>query len=91
MNRPSAPHAAPIQFRPLPDRDGIEWEDMPSLPVTRGQRYEPGDAQGSAWKNTMPASLVEAARPTKPFREALDGLSMREVDEPEIFQHFFGK
>jgi hypothetical protein len=39
----------------------------------------------------MPASLMDTIAPPKPFREALDGLSMREVDEPEIFQHFFGK
>lgn len=88
MNRSTAPQASTIQFRPLPSDDGIEWEEMPTLAVRRTG----DDAQsGAAWKNTMPASLMESIAPPRPFREALDGLSMREVDEPEIFQHFFGK
>jgi len=86
MNRPTASTSAPINFRPLPSHDGIEWEEMPTLAVRRSD-----EGQGAAWKNTMPASLMDVARPPKPFQEALDGLSMREVDEPEIFQHFFGK
>jgi len=88
MNRSTATTSAPINFRALPANEGIEWEDMPSLPV-RNKAAQPED--GPAWKNTMPASLMEIAQPPKAFREALDGLSMREVDEPEIFQHFFGK
>jgi len=90
MNRSTATVSNPINFRSLPAaNEGIEWEDMPSLPVSRSKGSQPED--GPAWKNTMPASLMDVAKPPKPFREALDGLSMREVDEPEIFQHFFGK
>lgn len=88
MNRPHTSRAAPIKFRPLPATEGIEWEEMPTLAV---RRTSDSQEHGPAWKNTMPASLMEAAAPPNPFREALDGLSMREVDEPEIFQHFFGK
>ena len=88
MNRSTAPQSLTIQFRPLPSNDAIEWEEMPKLAVRRtGEEHE----GGAAWKNTMPASLMDTIAPPKPFREALDGLSMREVDEPEIFQHFFGK
>ncbi|KQU77839.1 MULTISPECIES: hypothetical protein [unclassified Rhizobacter] len=89
MNRSTATASAPINFRALPANEGIEWEDMPSLPVSRSKGPQAED--GPAWKNTMPASMMDVAQPPKPFREALDGLSMREVDEPEIFQHFFGK
>ena len=43
----------------------------------------------TGWDNTAPADL-EMLAPTEPFREALQGLSMREVREPDVFRHFFG-
>ena len=43
----------------------------------------------TGWDNTAPADL-EMMVPTEPFREALQGLSMREVREPDVFRHFFG-
>ena len=43
----------------------------------------------TAWNVTMPADLVEMPAP-QPFRETLQGLAMREVNEPEVFRHFFG-
>lgn len=46
--------------------------------------------QGPAWDLTMPADLDK--RPaSRPFEEPLRGLSMREVIEPDVFKHFFGK
>jgi hypothetical protein len=41
----------------------------------------------TAWGVTMPACLEPAPQP---FLEPLHGLAMREVDEPELFRHFFG-
>ena len=41
------------------------------------------------WDNTMPADL-EPSVPPEPFYEALQGLAMREVREPDVFRHFFG-
>ena len=41
------------------------------------------------WDNTMPAAL-EPEVPPEPFHEAFQGLSMREVREPDVFRHFFG-
>jgi hypothetical protein len=43
----------------------------------------------TGWDNTAPADL-EMPAPTEPFRETLQGLSMREVREPDVFRHFFG-
>jgi hypothetical protein len=37
----------------------------------------------------MPVTFDELQEPVK-FREALEGLSVRDIDEPEIFRVFFG-
>ncbi|CAN5788034.1 hypothetical protein BH11PSE8_BH11PSE8_07960 [soil metagenome] len=85
---------------------GIDWEETPSLAqrlVTRTQvpaaaqrpQKPPRDADftassafDSAWDSTVPASLEERAQP---FQDLLDGgLATREVNEPEVFRHFFG-
>ncbi len=84
------------QLRPLPPprgalqarRDVIEWEDMPSL-HERVRRSEFGPSASPAWNATRPIGLWEAPPPT-PFREVLHGLHVREIDEDEVFQHFFG-
>ncbi|MDQ2733708.1 MAG: hypothetical protein M3Y55_01680 [Pseudomonadota bacterium] len=44
---------------------------------------------GSPWDATRPAEL-ETAVVSPPFREPLQGVAMREVNEPDIFRHFFG-
>lgn len=44
---------------------------------------------GSPWDSTRPAEL-ESVVPSAPFREPLQGVAMREVNEPDIFRHFFG-
>ena len=63
----------------------VEWELLPSLlnMLGRRQRAQP------AWMETLPSEL-DMAEPSEPFHEALPGLSMREVREPDIFQIFFG-
>ncbi len=43
----------------------------------------------TAWGVTMPAELDALPTP-QPFREAMHGLAMREVNEPDLFRHFFG-
>ncbi|MET0334080.1 MAG: hypothetical protein ABW190_07390 [Rhizobacter sp.] len=43
----------------------------------------------SAWGVTMPADLAQTPSPA-PFRETIRGLVTREVNEPELFKHFFG-
>jgi hypothetical protein len=44
---------------------------------------------GSPWDATMPAPL-DSAPVSQPFRELLDGVATREVNEPGVFHHFFG-
>ncbi len=63
----------------------VEWELLPSLRnlLGRRQRAQP------AWLETVPSEL-DLIEPSEPFHEALPGLSMREVREPDIFQIFFG-
>jgi len=81
-------------------RDTIEWEEMPSLaprmvpmnmhpaPPRPAPRTEASDFN-SAWGVTMPADLDTSPQPT-PFRETSRGLVTREMNEPELFKHFFG-
>lgn len=44
---------------------------------------------GQAWDSTRPADFDTTPAP-RPFREPLDGLAIRETDEPDVFRHFFG-
>ena len=66
----------------------IDWEFQPSLQhlVVRTESA-PHDAP--TWAETMPASFDSLNEPVK-FREPLEGLSVRDIDEPEIFRVFFG-
>jgi hypothetical protein len=43
----------------------------------------------SPWDSTRPAEL-ETAVVSSPFREPLQGVAIREVNEPDVFRHFFG-
>ena len=68
---------------------GIEWEVQPSLQhlvVRTDAAYH--DAPN--WAETMPVSFDSLNEPVK-FREPLEGLSVRDIDEPEIFRVFFGE
>jgi hypothetical protein len=71
----------------MPDMS-IDWEFQPSLHhlVVRTDEAHP---DMPVWAETMPATLDSLAEPA-PFHEPLEGLSIREVNEPEIFQVFFG-
>jgi hypothetical protein len=74
-------------FRSLPP-GAIEWEELPSL----AQRVRHAPATGPAsspWDATRPAEL-ESAPASQPFRE-LKGVAIREVNEPDVFRHFFGR
>ena len=70
----------------------IEWEEMPSM----GRRVSTGRPDfavssgfTATWDTTMAAEF-DAIPPSTPFRETLGGLGVREVTEPDVFQHFFG-
>ena len=72
-------------FRSPPPPGAIEWEELPSL--AQRVRHTPG-APAGAWDPTRPAEL-ESAPASQPFRE-LKGVAIREVNEPDVFRHFFG-
>lgn len=85
--------------------DAIEWEELPSLAASLAKRLvrrDPPPARGandsdfmasasfsSPWDNTLPAAL-DMVPPSQPFVEKLEGLAIREVNEPGVFHHFFG-
>jgi hypothetical protein len=68
---------------------GIDWEFQPSLQhlVVRTERAHAGTP---TWAETMPASFDSFDEPAT-FREPLEGLAVRDIDEPEIFRAFFGE
>ena len=74
-------------FRTSFPAGGIEWEELPSLV----QRVRSSDAvPGTPWDATRPAGL-EPMSASPPFREPLAGVAIREVMEPDVFRHFFGR
>jgi hypothetical protein len=100
MNTHTAHPLAPRHVRAAAQHATIEWEDMPPI----APRMVPMDLQraksgpmlraqaadfNTAWGVTMPAHFDTTAQ-AAPFREAIRGLVTREVDEPELFKHFFG-
>ena len=82
--------ASNISQTPGPRRPemGIDWEFQPSLQHLV-KRADSGPQDVPTWAETMPASLDMFHEPVA-FREPLEGLSMRDIDEPEIFLAFFG-
>ncbi len=44
---------------------------------------------GRPWDSTRPAEL-DTTVVSSPFREPVEGIAIREVNEPDIFRHFFG-
>ena len=66
----------------------IDWEMQPSLQhlVVRTDAAQP---DAPTWAETMPVAFDELQAPVK-FHEPLEGLSVRDIDEPEIFRVFFG-
>jgi hypothetical protein len=67
----------------------IDWEFQPSLNHLV-VRTDSAHHDAPVWAETMPATFDSLDEP-EPFREALEGLSMREMNEPEIFRVFFGE
>ena len=69
---------------------GIEWEELPSLVERVRARQSGVNSSSAAWDSTRPAPF-EAAPMSAPFREPMHGVAIREVIEPEVFRHFFGR
>ncbi len=67
----------------------IDWEFQPSLHHLV-VRADEAHHDMPVWAETMPATFDSLAEPA-PFHEPLEGLSIREMNEPEIFRVFFGE
>ena len=84
-------NTAPKNFTLLPQRTpdpGIDWEFQPSLQHLV-KRNDDGPQDTPNWAETMPVPFDALHEPVS-FCEPLAGLSMRDLDEPEIFRVFFG-
>ncbi len=96
--RPPA-HAGAIEWEELPsladslaDRLvvlGTRAREATGAAPSRRFAFGPAAKSGAAWDTTRPAAF-DATPPPQPFREALTGLAIREVTEPDLFRHFFG-
>lgn len=81
--------------RAVVSADVIEWEELPSLArrvVHRGandSEFMATSSFGTVWDATMPAEF-DPVPMSQPFCERIEGLATREVNEPGVFQHFFG-
>ncbi len=88
---PSTMHFSPAYqsraYRPAAPAGAIEWEELPSLAGSLAQRIVAATTR--PWDSTRPAGL-DSSVPSQPFREPVDGLAIREVNEPDVFRHFFG-
>ena len=67
----------------------IDWEVQPSLQHLV-VRTDAASHDAPTWAETMPVAFDAFEEPVK-FREPLEGLSVRDIDEPEIFRVFFGE
>lgn len=77
---------APNDFTPRTPDLGIDWEFQPSLQ----HLVKRSDDGAPSWAETMPVAFDALHEPVS-FCEPLAGLSMRDLDEPEIFRVFFGE
>ena len=75
-------------FRAALPQGSIEWEELPSL--AQRVRQRPSLQSSAPWDATRPAEL-ERPTPSQPFCEPLKGVAIREVTEPDVFRHFFGR
>ena len=71
-----------LRLNPMPDlpRYGVRGADPAAKAVLEFN---------ADWGVTMPVSLDDGPVGF-PFREPLDGLATREIDEPELFHRLFG-
>lgn len=68
---------------------GGRHRDALAAAQARASAFERAARSGTAWDSTRPAAFEPTPAP-QPFREALEGLAIREVTEPDVFRHFFG-
>ena len=78
-----------FRSRALPPA-AIEWEELPSL--AQRVRQAPSRLAAHRRRGTRPARPSSSSGAvSQPFREPLKGVAIREVNEPDVFRHFFGR
>lgn len=72
--------------------DALEWEELPSLSHILAHYRQHGTVARTvaAWHPTQPQGLPSPADAPQAFDEAIAGLHTRELDGPDLFEHFFG-
>ena len=101
MIRSSAPDDMMPAHQRIEFRDSIDWDELSALGAALAPVLQPVPVPNAAeqvaaaarfnlaWTNTLPADLGETPKP-QPFSEPLQGMVMREMNEPDVFRHFFG-
>jgi len=76
-----------------PSAGYVQWDDTPSLADSLSWRLQRAGEKSAAvnFADTVPADLLPIAGLAKPFREPVDGLSVREITDDDLFVHLFGK
>jgi hypothetical protein len=90
------PHLLPLRTR-RGASGFVEWDDTPSFAESLPNRLSWNGSQHGAidpgrvvYAETMPAALMPVPAST-PFSEPVEGLSVREVNDLDVFRHFFSR
>ncbi len=72
--------------------EALEREDLPSLSDILAHYRQHGTVARTvaAWHPNPPQALPSPAEAPQAFDEAITGLQTRELDGPDLFDHFFG-
>jgi hypothetical protein len=87
------PPRYPVERPQQPSPGLVQWDDTPSLADSMSWRLQrAGETNGPVvnFADTVPAALLPV-QPATPFREPVDGLSVREITDDDLFVHLFGK
>lgn len=92
MKTPRTPQSVERSQQPAPGF--VQWDAPPSLADSLSWRLQrAGDHQGPVvnFADTVPAALMPLPQAPTPFREPVDGLSVREISDDDLFVHLFGQ
>ena len=83
----------PVERPQKPAPGFVQWDETPSLADSMSWRLQRSGGIGTVpnFPDTVPANLMPTATPATPFREPVDGLSVREISDDDLFIHLFGK
>lgn len=67
----------------------LRWEELPAISDPLGRRV--AALAATRERGSAPPAWEVTGVDSDPFRQPLDGLAVREIDEPELFRRFFGR